>query len=284
MIRREMRLTKQHHDDRLRMPSPNLRDLVRGVAVASPDLAQVLSRHAIEAIDRLTMFASCHQQFIERCPGVTPVQIKTNALPELRFVNFTPPPFFDNVLVAGEDRFQAQHDGTVSRLCPQFERRCRKALRSRKRMIITDQNGVRSAHLGFQLRCGKYSFVCPKGLAELAQIFSAITGIFGTNIALHADQRMQLRRASPRSEVRGRRHQIFPLLDFLSPGSLCSKFARSRSLPNFPPQTLTVATTGASGSIFFKHFLSIVERDARVKKVNFIASDSGLRVIAEELG
>jgi 4-hydroxy-3-polyprenylbenzoate decarboxylase len=55
-------------------------------------------------------------------------------------------------------------------------------------------------------------------------------------------------------------------------------------LPNFPPQTLTVATTGASGSIFFKHFLSIVERDARVKKVNFIASDSGLRVIAEELG
>ena len=55
-------------------------------------------------------------------------------------------------------------------------------------------------------------------------------------------------------------------------------------MPNFPPQTLTVATTGASGSIFFKHFLSIVERDARVKKVNFIASDSGLRVIAEELG
>jgi flavin prenyltransferase len=55
-------------------------------------------------------------------------------------------------------------------------------------------------------------------------------------------------------------------------------------LPNLPPQNLTVATTGASGSLFLKHFLLAVARDARVKNVNFIASDSGLRVIAEELG
>lgn len=51
-----------------------------------------------------------------------------------------------------------------------------------------------------------------------------------------------------------------------------------------PPGNLSVATTGASGSIFLKHLLLILERDARVKVVNFIASDSGLRVIAEELG
>src|SRR6202795_2215777 len=44
-----------------------------------------------------------------------------------------------------------------------------------------------------------------------------------------------------------------------------------------------VATTGASGSIFLKHLLLTVERDARVKTVNFIASDSALRVLAEEL-
>ncbi len=50
-----------------------------------------------------------------------------------------------------------------------------------------------------------------------------------------------------------------------------------------PPENLTVATTGASGSIFLKHFLLAVERDSRVKTVNFIASDSGLRVLAEEL-
>ncbi len=52
----------------------------------------------------------------------------------------------------------------------------------------------------------------------------------------------------------------------------------------FTPQNLTVATTGASGSIFLKHFLLAAERDSRVKTVNFIASDSGLRVMAEELG
>jgi len=51
-----------------------------------------------------------------------------------------------------------------------------------------------------------------------------------------------------------------------------------------PPQNLTLATTGASGSIFLKYLLLAVERDSRVKTVNFIASDSGLRVLAEELG
>jgi len=55
-------------------------------------------------------------------------------------------------------------------------------------------------------------------------------------------------------------------------------------LPNQPPQNLTIATTGASGSLFLKHFLFAVERDPRIKTVNFIASDSALRVLAEELG
>jgi flavin prenyltransferase len=50
-----------------------------------------------------------------------------------------------------------------------------------------------------------------------------------------------------------------------------------------PPENLTIATTGASGSLFLKHFLLAVERDARVKSANFIASDSALRVLAEEL-
>ncbi len=55
-------------------------------------------------------------------------------------------------------------------------------------------------------------------------------------------------------------------------------------MSNFPPQNLTVATTGASGSLFLRHFLLAVERDSRVKAVNFIASDSALRVMSEELG
>ena len=54
-------------------------------------------------------------------------------------------------------------------------------------------------------------------------------------------------------------------------------------MPNHPPKNLTVATTGASGAIFLRHFLLAVERDERVQNVNFIASDSALRVLAEEL-
>src|SRR3974390_1246282 len=48
--------------------------------------------------------------------------------------------------------------------------------------------------------------------------------------------------------------------------------------------TLTVAVTGASGSIFVKHLLDALDRDERVETVNLIFSDSGLRVMAEELG
>lgn len=46
---------------------------------------------------------------------------------------------------------------------------------------------------------------------------------------------------------------------------------------------LTVAATGASGALFTRALLLAVERDERVKTVNFIASDNALRVMAEEL-
>jgi flavin prenyltransferase len=46
---------------------------------------------------------------------------------------------------------------------------------------------------------------------------------------------------------------------------------------------LTVALTGASGSIFGQRLLRALERDTRVTHVNFIASENSLRVIAEEL-
>jgi 4-hydroxy-3-polyprenylbenzoate decarboxylase len=53
---------------------------------------------------------------------------------------------------------------------------------------------------------------------------------------------------------------------------------------SLPPRNLTIATTGASGSLFLRHLLLAVQRDARVQTVNFIASDGALRVLAEELG
>jgi flavin prenyltransferase len=47
---------------------------------------------------------------------------------------------------------------------------------------------------------------------------------------------------------------------------------------------LTVAATGASGTLFTRALLLLLERDSRVNAVNFIASDNALRVFAEELG
>lgn len=49
------------------------------------------------------------------------------------------------------------------------------------------------------------------------------------------------------------------------------------------PQNLTIAATGASGAIFARELLRVVEADARITVVNFIASDNALRVFAEEL-
>jgi flavin prenyltransferase len=53
---------------------------------------------------------------------------------------------------------------------------------------------------------------------------------------------------------------------------------------NANPRVLTVAVTGASGSILPRHLLDALERDERVGTINLIVSDSGLRVMAEELG
>ena len=46
---------------------------------------------------------------------------------------------------------------------------------------------------------------------------------------------------------------------------------------------LTVAATGASGAEFTRALLLLLERDARVQAVNFIASNNALRIFAEEL-
>jgi 4-hydroxy-3-polyprenylbenzoate decarboxylase len=46
---------------------------------------------------------------------------------------------------------------------------------------------------------------------------------------------------------------------------------------------LTVALTGASGAVFGRELLSALNTDQRVAQVNFIPSESSLRVLAEEL-
>jgi flavin prenyltransferase len=46
---------------------------------------------------------------------------------------------------------------------------------------------------------------------------------------------------------------------------------------------LTVAMTGASGSVFARELLIALEADERVRRVHFVASENSLRVLAEEL-
>ena len=53
--------------------------------------------------------------------------------------------------------------------------------------------------------------------------------------------------------------------------------------PPIRQANLTIATTGASGSIFLREMLRAAERDDRFKTINLIASESSLRVMAEEL-
>ena len=47
---------------------------------------------------------------------------------------------------------------------------------------------------------------------------------------------------------------------------------------------LALATTGASGAILVREALRALEADERVARVHFVASESSLRVMAEELG
>ena len=49
------------------------------------------------------------------------------------------------------------------------------------------------------------------------------------------------------------------------------------------PTNLTLAITGASGSIYAAEMLRALEDDARITRVNLVVSDSALRVLAEEL-
>jgi 4-hydroxy-3-polyprenylbenzoate decarboxylase len=50
-----------------------------------------------------------------------------------------------------------------------------------------------------------------------------------------------------------------------------------------PSRNITLAVTGASGSIYAAEMLRALANDDRVTKINFVASENSLRVFAEEL-
>ena len=48
-------------------------------------------------------------------------------------------------------------------------------------------------------------------------------------------------------------------------------------------QTITVGVTGASGAIFAQKTLALLEDDPRVTRVHLVVTETGLRLLAEEL-
>ena len=124
------------------MTLPDLGHLVRGMTIARSDLAQVLSRHAIQPVDCLAMFARRHQQIVERRPVVSPVEIEANSLPEFLCINLAPPPFVEDVLVAREDGFDSKNHRPIPRLGALLQQSCGKTLRRRQGMVVADEHDV----------------------------------------------------------------------------------------------------------------------------------------------
>lgn len=55
------------------------------------------------------------------------------------------------------------------------------------------------------------------------------------------------------------------------------------SMPSNKVQTITVGVTGASGAIFARKTLAILEEDSRVARVHLVVTETGQRLFAEEL-
>ena len=139
-----MRFAEQHEDDRIGMALANLGDLGGRVAVARADFAQVFARHAIQPIDRFGVIARGGQQFVKRRPVVSPVEVEADALAQFALVNFAPPPFVEDVLVAGENGFDSEHDGPVAGQRALLDQRRGIALGRGQSVVIADQDDVGS--------------------------------------------------------------------------------------------------------------------------------------------
>src|ERR1700675_609322 len=142
MLRREVRLTEQHNDERVRIAAAELGNLFGGVAVAGSDLAQVFARHAIKPVDGGVAIAGGGEQFVKWSPFVSPVEFETNALAQFGFVNFAAEPFVENVLVTGKNSFDSQHDGAPAEF-EIAEERSQIALRVGQGVIVANQNDSR---------------------------------------------------------------------------------------------------------------------------------------------
>jgi hypothetical protein len=106
------------------------------------------------------------------------------------FIDFTAPPFVNDVLVAGKDGFHSQNHWTIPGLRTKFQRGRGKALRSGQGMVIADQYGIGRTQGALEVFSGEDAFIRTKSLTEVPQIFSLPARIVGPDFTLHAEKRM----------------------------------------------------------------------------------------------
>src|SRR5690349_3250986 len=106
----------------------NVANFRGSMTIARANLPEILARHTVQAINRLAVLAGTFQEREERLPVVTPIGVVANAVAQFGFLDLTAHPFIQDVLVAGKDRFHADHDRTAASLRQLFDQRRRESL------------------------------------------------------------------------------------------------------------------------------------------------------------
>ena len=83
---RQVGFPEEHQNKRIRMAAANLADLLGGVAIAGADLAQVFARHTVKTVEAGRVLTRGGKKFEERRPVIAPIEIETDALAKLGFI------------------------------------------------------------------------------------------------------------------------------------------------------------------------------------------------------
>ena len=144
------------------------------------------------------MLAGGGEQFVKWSPFVSPVEFETDALAQFVFINLAAEPFVKNVLVAGENGFDSQHDWALVKFGIAKER-SRIALRVGQGVVIADQDDSSFGDFVADIAGGENSLIGAVSLAKVAKIFTSGGGINGADLTLDAGDGVELSGTAPRS-------------------------------------------------------------------------------------
>src|SRR5208337_1883925 len=193
-----MRLAEQHNDQRAGMLAAKVGNLVGGMAVAGPDLAQIFAGNAIEPVDGCALVAGGGEQFVKCQPVVSPVKIEANALAQFMFINLASEPFVENVLIAGKNCFQSQHYRALVEFGVAKERG-QIALRVGQGVVVADQNGSGLGNFVADVAGSENVLVGAISFVKIAQILASGRGVNGANLTHDAGGGVALGGTAPRS-------------------------------------------------------------------------------------